>query len=277
MKKFFSKDFKRKVKYALPERVRVGLESEYIIVSYPKCGRSWLRVMLTEYVREKYGIAKDEYIYENALSKYSKDLNDVSFTHDDEPCFKNYQNIAGSKKAYSNKKVIFLMRNPIDTAVSWFYQLTDRGSKKWLKDPVPLDDINKFVKNDVGALKSIVTYFNLWLAKREVPKDFMIVKYEDVKLTTVDELVRIMEFLGFKNVDKDVVGKVVDQTEFSKLKKKEKEGLVNDIGFVQKGEQQGAKVRKGKIKGYVDELNPDTVSWAEMYVQKHLDESFGYY
>lgn len=279
MKKLLRRILPHSIKVVLKEKmgtsVRMVIEEQNVIVSFPKCGRSWLRIMLTDYVKFKYNI-QDEYFRENELSSLHKDLPNISFSHDDWPCFKKYDELETEKKHYSKRNVVFLYRNPIDVTVSWYYQLKDRGSIKWMPSGFVLNDLDSFVKDDIGSLKSITQYFNIWFKEHYDSSNVLLVNYEGLKENPIGTLEQIMLHLGFKNVDSNLLMKVVDDNSFESLKKKEASGEIKDPGFKQKGAKVGMKVRKGKVKGYLSELQEDTVRWAEKYVNENLDSRIRY-
>ncbi len=55
---------------------------EYVIVSFPKSGRTWLRAMLSGYYQVSYGIDRKEMLGSTNYHKQNNKIPTIMFTHD---------------------------------------------------------------------------------------------------------------------------------------------------------------------------------------------------
>tara|TARA_Y100000310_G_scaffold345402_1_gene464520 strand:- start:28397 stop:29212 length:816 start_codon:yes stop_codon:yes gene_type:complete len=243
------------------------LTSDYVVVSFQKCGKTWLRMMLSKIISEKYNIKNIKLDLQemtlftaapNILISHAgstKENNKIDFT-----------------KIFKNKKIIFLVRDPRDIVVSLFH-----GSRT--RDMVYSgDDISVFIRDDGHGFKKIVDFMNTWskeFSKR--PHDFIMVKYGDMRKNTAPELRRILEFMNI-GVDDDLINRTVEYGSFNNMRKMEMKGEVDDYrmrpGNV--NDPNSFRTRKGKVGGYREELSEVDIQYVDNYVREKLAPSFGY-
>jgi len=206
---------------------RYKMRNYPIIVSYPKTGRTWLRFMLKEL-----------------------NLNFV-FSHDQsEPIQKiSYKDYISNVSNYKKKKVIFLIRDPKDTVVSMFFQMTKR-------EKLFQGNISDFIRNDIWGIKKIVWFYKLWSDDQGVPASILIVKYEDLKQNTTLEINRICTFIGQER-ESDTIQNVVDLYSFENMHNKEAQS---------NSDKDSLKARKAKVGGYVDMLNAGDIDYCNKVI-----------
>jgi len=222
-------------------------KNQYFIVSFPKTGRTWLNYMLKQMVQQSNHPLKDnenfifnehdnsEIIIENGTRNNPLDL--FKFT---------------SRYIYRRGKVLFLVRDPRDVVVSHFHQVTKRA-----KNPFVFNSISDFVKDDILGFKRIIQYYNLWYYQKDVPKDFLLIKYEDLLSHGVETLSEINKFFNI-DISKDKVKKIYSESTADKMRKKEKENKLD--GFVSFGkDSNNLKVRNAKIGGFINELSEEDI------------------
>ena len=94
--------------------------ADLYIISFPKCGRTWLRLIIGKYIQECYGlkdVPKSEILELTPLSRYKRKIPTIRVTHDDDPHKKIPKDIETNKKKYRRKKIIFMVRDPRDVIV----------------------------------------------------------------------------------------------------------------------------------------------------------------
>ena len=238
-------------------------KGQYFLVSFPKTGRTWLIYMLNQ--------IKD---LSNHPLKESKSF--IFNEHDNSEIIieNGYRNNPMDVFRYTNRfryrrsKVIFLVRDPRDVVVSHFYQVTKRA-----KNPFVFNSITDFVKHDILGFKRIIHYYNLWYNNKEVPQNFLLVKYEDLYQNGVEELLRINKFLDL-DVSRENIDMVYSNSTADKMRNKELSNKLegfNDFG----NDKNTLKVRNAKIEGYKNELSVEDIAFCNSEM-RNLNHYFKY-
>ena len=81
---------------------------------------------------------------------------------------------------------------------------------------------------------------------------FYLIKYEDFKKNTFDEVVKLFRFIKFKNIDSELLHKAVEYTSFENMKKLEENNCLDDYRLrpMNKKDPYSYKVRSGQTGGY---------------------------
>ena len=130
------------------------------------------------------------------LTKAEPGIPTIEFTHDDYPQLKPFDRLFPDKSIYQGKRVVLLVRDPRDVLVSYYFQYTRRGAKERANDAQFDGTISDFIRQDIGALKSIVAFYNIWVCNRTVPKSFHLLRYEALHHEPANELRTLIDFLG---------------------------------------------------------------------------------
>ena len=143
---------------------RLLQQADAAIVSFGKSGRTWLRVMLSRVYQVKYQLPENMLFSFDNLHKKHSAIPKIFFTHDN--YLKDYTGNIDNKKDYYDKKVVLLIRNPLDIAVSQFFQWKYRmkPSKKVLNNYPSHDsemDMYQFVMDQDAGLPKIINYLEL--------------------------------------------------------------------------------------------------------------------
>jgi hypothetical protein len=207
------------------------------VISFPKSGRTWLRVMLD---RLHIGL---------------------SYSHDETSHAEKIAcgDLSRNKKKYKNKKVIFLVRDPRDTAVSGYFQAVKRIG-------VFNGSLSDFIRDEKHGIGKILLFHQIWFNNRQVPKDFLLIRYEDMHADCMAVMKKIMEFLQLRDINDDQLKESIQFAEFENMKKLERDGFFSErygsiLSPANINDEESFKVRKGKIGGYVDYLNEGDIAY----------------
>lgn len=196
----------------------VKLHSKPCLLSYPKSGRTWLRVMLDK--------------FEDTSELYS-------YTHE----------------LRSQDNIIYLERDPLDVAVSMHFQKTYRAG--W--GNVPSSEMFESVKKE---LKDVISFYK---QVDSIKKDtWLMLTYEQLH-EGVQPLVAAFNYIG-KDIDLELAQQIYNECTFNNMKNFHKLSEYDYKGYRLRpgsryaNEPDAYKVRKGKIKGYVDYFNEQQIN-----------------
>lgn len=244
-------------------------------VSFPKSGRTFVRVMLSRLYQQRYGIGPSEILEFDNYHRKDARIPRILFTHDGDS-LRRPGEFPTDKSAYARVKVVLLARHPIDVIVSRYFHLKHR-SRDSTRRTLAEQSIADFAWSDLGGLPSIVSFLNGWAEARNNLPSFGLFAYEDFRSDGAGALARLAAFLGAPSEPKEIA-EAVSFASFENLQSKEREGFfrTDRIGARRQGDEQSLKVRSGKVAGYRVHFDPDQCTLMEAFVAEHLDPIFGY-
>jgi hypothetical protein len=254
------------------------------LISYPKCGRTWLRLMIGRAIASYVQRAEDENILLLQWKKHLKPgIPRIAVVHDNRPMLKTPEELETSKLQYRGKKVIFLVRDPRDVIVSSYFEMTRRGqifgeNPYEQRQAVFEGSLSDFIAQRQGGFDTILRYFTIWAENRDIPEDFLLVRYEDMKADAEGELRSVLDFLGLQAIPQELVSEAVNYASFENMRQMEEDGKFQH-GMMKPGDrsnQDSFKTRKGKVKGYVDYLSPEEIQALNGKITNDLPGYFGY-
>jgi len=251
-------------------RMRARAADVYLL-SFPKVGRTWLRVMIGKLLAEHYGHPELAVGELDDETRRFPGVPRVVVKHDGAPHRSTPDEIDADKGEFADSKVILVVRNPLDTTVSNYFQVTRRENTfhgdmaAWLAEPR-------------GSVASMLRYYSVWAAQRHVPEQLLLVRYEDLKADTARELRRVAAFLGMDGVSDATIAAAVEHGSFSKMRAREASRPADGSRFAagREGDPESFKTRKGKVGGYIDYLTPEQVAWLQGKVGNEMDRWYGY-
>ena len=251
-----------------------GGGADYSLISFPKSGRTWLRMLIGRLLNYHYSlnVKKRDSLDLNSLRILDERVPKFLLTHDRVPR-KTPSELAESIDNFEGKKVIFVVRDPRDVVVSHFFERTKRSSTHSYDQP-----ISKFIREDVGGFRTIIEYYNTWIHNKDVPSAFLLVRYEDLQTQPVKELHRVATFLDLKDVKEDDLKQAVDDSTFNKMRSLEmKQAVKSDCLLpVDVKDFSSYKTREGKVGGYKKHLSEQDVRWLNQVMEEHLEVDLGY-
>jgi hypothetical protein len=207
----------------------------------------------------------------------------ISVIHDDRPMLKAPGELEESKDRYKDKKVIFLVRDPRDVIVSSYFEMKNRGNifgnNPYEKRRAVFDgSLSEFIHRREGGFDSIIRYYNIWAANRQIPKDFLLIRYEDLKANASGELHRVLDFLGLQSVPDEIITEAVNYASFDNMRRMESDGKFQTgiLKPADKTDTDSYKTRKGKVKGYFDHLSGEEIFYLDRIIQEQLSNYYGY-
>lgn len=292
-------DFKRKI-----DRIALRLESKnppYVdkligqwrrkyadafVVSFPKCGRTWLRLLISRAIVKHFNISVPEdnlgLIYVQYLSKYNSNIPKIVFEHDDDVFFKSPRELSTSKVEYKYNKVLHLVRDPRDVVVSSFFH------KKYRHNFSPNDksrnsymsydgQIDNFVMEQTGSFNTLLNYYSIWHQNRDVPLEYMMLRYEDLYNDPQKWLRLTLNFLGLY-VSDEAIEDAISYASFTNMRKMEEQQLFKSdvLQPADSSNPNTYKTREKKRGGFAKHLKEETIAYMDCKIANNLPEVYGY-
>jgi hypothetical protein len=254
-----------------PRPAASELPASNLILSCPKSGRTWLRVMIGRVFVRHFGLS-DEMIFDERTMTEAAGLPVAGFSHD------GTSNSAGvpldeletDKRALADRNILLLVRDPRDVVVSCFFQATRRKSRFE-------GDISSFIRTDTHGIRKIIHFYNIWDKNRSIPKSFSLLRYEDMHHKPHASLRTALHFLGVDDATDEEIQEAVEFAAFEKMQKMESDDNLGNkkLRPGNKRDPESFKVRKGKIGGYEDYLSTDDIKYCNDMMEK-MHCPFGY-
>lgn len=234
-----------------------------IIVSYYKCGKTWLRMMIGKVFQlyesidevDILNITKSKFYH---YDQYHK-MPNVVFHHEDFAHRKQKHELTRDKIFFEDKRVVFLYRDPRDVVVSNYYHMTYRARINQLS-------INDFV---IFFFPGIIEYYNIW-AKAKI-SNILYLKYEKLKKNPFKFLRDVLNFIDYNyssNIDDQILHQAINYCNFDNMKKYEIQNKFNSQTLsLLTGDPRGALVRSGKSGGYKSVLDKELINYCNSEMQ----------
>ncbi len=237
------------------------LRTDAYIVSYPKSGRTWLRVLIGKALCEKYNLPEAIMLYTKKVTSEAGILC-TKFAHDSSGDRYEYYRLPTDKSKYAENKVIFLARDIKDILVSYYFHTT-RGTKR--KEKLYSGALSDLIRSDIRGARKVISFYNIWHGQREVPKEFLLIRYEDMHEKTDEVLAQVLHFLGAKNIERHIIETAVQFASFNSMKKKERAGFFKHQSMKPRNinEPESYKVRKGVVGGYKSYLSQEDIKYID--------------
>ena len=276
-------------KYLAELELAKAHRANFLIIGHPKSGNTWLKVMISRLYQLRYDLPESKLINTDEFARKIPQIPRLAATNG----YYSYEGEVGKLLASGaadnplrHKPVLFLARNPIDIAVSWYHQFTKRQSRAkqelinhFIEHPVDRRTVQmwEFVRHSDIGLPSLIEYQNTWARNVQDLEHGMLAKYEQLRSEPVPTLHRITQLMG-EDFSEEEVRAAVEWGSFDNLQKLETSGTFNQGGMklVNASDPSTFKVRRGKVGGYKDELAPDDAAMLDRLVDERLIQGFGY-
>ena len=263
--------------------------ANFLIIGHPKSGNTWLKVMISRLYQLRYDLPESKLINTDEFARKIPEIPRLAATN----AYYSYEGEVGKLLASGaadnplrHKPVLFLARNPIDIAVSWYHQFTKRQSRAkqelinhFIEHPIDRHTVQMwdFVRHSDIGLPSLIEYQNTWARNVQDLEHGMLAKYEQLRAEPVPTLHSITQLMG-EDFSEEEIRAAVEWGSFDNLQKLETSGTFNQGGMklVNANDPSTFKVRRGKVGGYRDDFSPDQVAELEALVRDNILPELGY-
>jgi Sulfotransferase domain len=257
--------------------------TELYFVGYPKTGNTWLMYMLGRYLQLFCDLPHFP-LFDTAdhLGRCERACVGprLQFTH--RPLLwdrqraehLNYQSVI---RPFEGKRIVLIIRNPLDTLVSFWMQRRYRGARDYSGTLVD------FLESPIFGLEKFFGFYGLWFNHRDRVKDFKLLRYEDMRSDSQSGLVELLNFLEIP-VQGGVLQQALADSAFESMKKVEASGEApilklsgySIFGAADRSNPNAFHVRRGKVGGFRDYLGEEDAERLLTLIDRRLPSFYGY-
>jgi hypothetical protein len=235
------------------------------IVSFPKSGRTWLRLLIGRALCQRHGLAESGILDTFELTRAAGLLPTV-FTHDGTSNSegRHLDRLGRDKRAFRGKRVLLLSRDPRDTVISCYFEATRRKR-------VYSGSLSDFLRDPHYGVEKIVRFYELWDAARSVPEQLLVLSYEDLHADPAKLLRETLAFLGESELPDPIVSDAIEYGRFDNMRKLEQAGGLGEGTRLRPGDARDAssfKTRQGKVGGFAQTLSAADLDFANQVIAR---------
>jgi hypothetical protein len=188
---------------------------DVMLVSYPRSGNTWMRLMLGHILTGGSEISFPDGIDDLIIDIYKRNNREISRLNRGKGVFKSHGYF---NPAFSKSKVIYIVRDPRDVVISYYnYQV-----KRWGWRELELTEyIDLFICDGVDDYGTWAENAGSWFGAMNGQKNFLILRYEDILRETEESLNKVCRFVGL-DVSSTQIGQAVEACSFGAVSRLEK-------------------------------------------------------
>lgn len=244
------------------------------VLSFPKCGRTWHKLMVGYYLARLSG-ASERSAFKVARLCSRVGIKPVQYSHNDTG-FKDglppSSRLVASPYLWKGRPVLFLVRNPRDVLVSAYHHATLRSSTRFH------GTISEFIRRPDTGIAKVLSAYNRWHDNLGLAAAYRVHSYEEMHRDAGAVLTSSLEFFGLTAIEAALVDDAVEFCRFDKMQSYERldlfgaKQLRNDPG-----DPLAAKVREGRVGSYKGVLAPADLDFIESTIARIGDPFAEYY
>lgn len=229
------------------------------LASFPKSGRTWLRFILANYLNRLHGLG----LQLDLRSMFALIPNDVldpergvgayPYRNRDEVPFLVMTHGGADRLLLARRPVLLLLREPKDTLVSYYFHLARRN-----RDVA--QDLDAYLRSDQHGTPALCRYCNDW-AEGIGRRPGMLLGYERLRAEPEPAVAAVLEFFGIP-VHPGFLDEAIAASSFAAMRRIEVAAGMPGRRY-DRSDQESLRVRRGKIGGYADYLQPEQVAYVD--------------
>jgi hypothetical protein len=179
---------------------------------------------------------------------------------------------------FLDKRIVLIVRHPLDTLVSLWFQRKHRGDCSYQ------ENLLEFLKDEIWGLPKYFRFYLLWHEHNERVREFLLLRYEDLRRNPFATFSSLVNFLRLP-VHEGEIHRAVSDADFRRMRKMEETGTapsypssgLNIFGVTKAKDSGSFHVRRGKIDGYRDYLAHSDIDRLFDRINSDLPDFYGYY
>ncbi len=250
-------------------------KADVSVIAHPKSGSTWLRFQLSRLYQRKHGLSESVIPDVERLHKLNPAIPRLYMAG-----YEFMKRVVAQPARHAelkNKVCVFLLRHPIDVAVSLYFHIQKHAEReRKLFNDWPMDlsrtSMMEFIATSPWGLMEAIGFYNNCLRHADTMGRAHVMRYEDMLQQSFDTLSGIATFIGHPVTDDDV-REAVDFTSFERLREAELKNTFNTprLHAANPSDPNSFKVRRAKLNGYRDYFDTEQIAVLEAMVDLHLD------
>jgi hypothetical protein len=248
------------------------------IVGYPKCGNTWVQVMVRRALVRAFDLpdacmATVLGAPDAARERLPDGLPQVTVSHampayntarHDEP----FVDLA----PFAQQRVVLLVRDAADALVSLYMHNVHRANP-----PLFDGDLESMVHDPVFGLDKYLAFYRTWHEARTVPRELLLLRYVDLRTEPRLHTKRLLEFVLGPRAADALVDDAVAFGSFDSMRRLERDDTLGLPTMAPApGGENARKVRSGVVGGARHHLSPKTLAWIHERVAAEMPGWYGY-
>jgi len=251
--------------------------NKVLLCGFPKTGNTWVRFIVMNYCNILNHGAEKTLTYEELIRiqrhrverdvKGYKDKDYIPFKFDEgfPPVYHTHvsYNTKYGKHFHKFDKIVYILRNPYDTMISYYHYLTNRDKPfNGRHSPSKI----KYLLNIDNFIKHYLSNFLTHVQETKSKADLVL--YYDTLRTSPNGFKKLIELFGI-SVDDKILSKTIEMSSFESIREmgrnsKQRSGLSKNY--------KGEFTRDGRSGQYKEILSPDIID----YINKEVEKMRGY-
>jgi hypothetical protein len=255
-------------------------QADIVVIAHTKSGATWLRALLSHLLHLKYGVPADELLRFDNFSRLHPDIPTLQIFRD--TVFPGGSHGAWDVPIAPHQKAVFLVRDPRDVAVSFYFHVRNRASAhelhhKAIPDSARSLSIGEFAADPRYGVRRVIDFYNRWREEAPALKSSLFLRYEDLHRDPTGQMRRLLDYLSL-DFDEEQIARAVDFASFGSLQQLERDGFFRSgrLGAADPSNPDSFKVRRGEIGGYRSHFSAEEVAAFDRMVGTLLHGDFGY-
>lgn len=249
--------------------------SGLLVFAHPKSGGTWLRFQIARLLQQHFAV--DEGLIPKLASIHAAkpgvpNVHMVGFEF-----AKSFIHRRDAAQMLAGKKSVFLLRNPLDVAVSMYMHITRHAThERKLFNRWPLDlasrEIFEFVCSDPWGLPSITGFYNRIMDLRDAVPDTKVVTYEMMRAAPIPTLSAIAGFWEL-GIPLKTIEEAVEFSSFENMRAAERTNRFQTKRLKPGNPSDGEsfKTRRAKVNGYRDYFDGSQLEALHAILGRELD------
>jgi hypothetical protein len=241
-------------------------------VTLPGSGTHWLRTMLSRALVDVYGLPEEidsirrddlipTYRVKTDRFKYNNDLQVPRIQHSH----------AFFSWLFSNSRTILLVRDLRDVMVSHYKTYVKmRDPDIGFSDFLRAKGVDRPGQKKNDTLRTLIGFLNSWGKGEEKIDEFYRIRYEDMCDAPEKEMKRLLQFIGFRQADADMVRQIVEFGSLANMRKMEQKNPLVQY------QNKLSKVGEGKSGKYREYFNQSDMEYFCEVIKTELNFTYGY-